>query len=95
MVEGMGGAMDCSGREEGEGRHGAHNPQRKPQDPRAMHAPFTGLKVVNLIVTEQAVIEVTPEGLVLRGIAADTTVAAVTAATAAGLIVAENLGTFD
>jgi acetate CoA/acetoacetate CoA-transferase beta subunit len=50
---------------------------------------------VNLIVTEQAVIEVTPEGLVLREIAADTTVAAVTAATAARLIVAENLGTFD
>jgi len=57
--------------------------------------PFTGLKVVNLIVTEQAVIEVTPEGLVLREIAADTTVAAVTAATAARLIVAPNLGTFD
>ena len=56
--------------------------------------PFTGLKVVNLIVTEQAVIEVTPAGLVLREIAADTTVAAVTAATAARLIVAENLGTF-
>ena len=35
--------------------------------------PFTGLKVVNLIVTEMAVIEVTPAGLVLREIAADTT----------------------
>ena len=32
--------------------------------------PFTGLKVVNLIVTEMAVIEVTPDGLVLRETAA-------------------------
>ena len=36
--------------------------------------PLTGLKVVNLIVTEMAVIEVTPRGLVLKEIASDTTV---------------------
>jgi len=36
--------------------------------------PFTGLKVVSLIVTEMAVIEVTLAGLVLKEIAADTTV---------------------
>ena len=49
--------------------------------------PFTGLKVVNLIVTELAVIEVTPRGLVLKEIASDTTLEKVRAATGAELTV--------
>ena len=49
--------------------------------------PFTGLKVVNLIVTELAVIEVTPRGLVLKEIAADTTLEKVRQATGADLII--------
>ena len=56
--------------------------------------PFTGLKVVNLIITELAVIEVTPRGLVLKEIAADTTVETVREATGAALIVEDTLGTF-
>jgi 3-oxoacid CoA-transferase B subunit len=56
--------------------------------------PFTGLKVVNLIVTEMAVIDVTPAGLVLREIADDTTLEKVKAATGADLLVAEKVGTF-
>jgi acyl CoA:acetate/3-ketoacid CoA transferase beta subunit len=43
--------------------------------------------VVNLIVTELAVIEVTPRGLVLKEIASDTTVDQVRQATGADLIV--------
>ena len=49
----------------------------------------------DMIVTEMAVIDVTPDGLVLREIAADTTLDEVRAATDAPLIVAEGLGTFD
>jgi len=49
--------------------------------------PFTGMKVVNLIVTELAVIDVTDRGLVLKEIASDTTVEKVRAATGADLIV--------
>jgi acyl CoA:acetate/3-ketoacid CoA transferase beta subunit len=49
--------------------------------------PFTGLKVVNLIITELAVIEVTPRGLVLKEIASDTTIEAVRQATGADLII--------
>ena len=54
--------------------------------------PLTGLKVVNLIVTELAVIEVTPRGLVLKEIASDTTLDAVRKATGAELIVEGEAG---
>jgi acyl CoA:acetate/3-ketoacid CoA transferase beta subunit len=56
--------------------------------------PLTGLRVVNLIVTEMAVIDVTPAGLVLREVAAGTTPEAIKAATGARLIVPEIVGTF-
>lgn len=49
--------------------------------------PITGLGVVQTIVTEMCVIQVTPEGLVLAEIAPDFTVAEVVAATGATLIV--------
>jgi len=56
--------------------------------------PLTGARVVHLIVTELAVIEVTPSGLLLKEIAADTTVEAVRAATAPPLTLADPLSTF-
>jgi 3-oxoacid CoA-transferase subunit B len=96
MVKGMGGAMDLvAGAKrviiamEHTTREGGH----KIVDRCTL--PFTGLKVVNLIVTEMAVIEVTPSGLVVREIAADTTVEKVKAATGAALTVASTLGTFS
>ena len=47
--------------------------------------PLTGTRVVHMIVTELAVIDVTARGLVLREIASDTTVEAVRKATGAML----------
>ena len=88
MVKGMGGAMDlvAGARKvivamEHTTRDGGHKILRQ------CTLPLTGTKVVNLIVTELAVIEVTPRGLVLREIAGDTTIEKVRQATGAELAI--------
>ena len=55
--------------------------------------PLTGCGVVNTIMTEMAVIDVTPGGLVLREIAPDTSVDEVRKATAATLVINEPVKT--
>lgn len=53
--------------------------------------PLTGWKVVDYVVTELAVIHITPEGPVLEEIAPNTTVEEVVAKTGAKLIVPDNV----
>ena len=96
MVKGMGGAMDlvAGARRvivamEHTTREGGHKILKQ------CVLPLTGLKVVDLIVTEMAVIEVTPAGLVLREVAAGTTIDQIKAATGADLIVPDKVGTFE
>jgi 3-oxoacid CoA-transferase subunit B len=90
MIKGMGGAMDlvASARRlivamEHTTRNGA--PKILPK----CTLPITGLRVVDTIVTELAVIQVTPEGLVLEEIAPGVTVEEVRLLSTAKLIVNE------
>ena len=57
--------------------------------------PLTGVECCDLIITELAVIEVTPQGLKLIEIADNTTIEEVTAKTGAPLILAKKIGTFS
>ena len=90
MVKGMGGAMDLVA---GARRViVAMEHTTKDGSPKILSQctlPLTGAKVVHLVVTDMAVIEVTPDGLVLKERAEDTTIETIQAATGATLIVGE------
>ena len=95
MVPGMGGAMDLvSGAENvivittHTDKHGGSKILKKAT------LPLTAYKRVKWIITELAVIEATPEGLVLREVHEESSVEEVVSKTEATLIIPETVGTF-
>ncbi|MGB9858471.1 MAG: CoA transferase subunit B [Moorellaceae bacterium] len=96
LVPGMGGAMDLTVGARRVIVATEHNlKDGSPKIVEECSLPLTAKGEVDLIVTELAVIEVTPEGLVLREIAPDTTVEEVQRRTGARLIIPEKVAVME
>ena len=92
MVKGPGGAMDLAVGAKRVFVTMEHvNKEGKPKILKKCSLPITGLKCVNHIVTEYALLDVTPKGLVLRELAPGVTVEQVQAITEPKLTVAPDV----
>ncbi len=95
MVPGMGGAMDLVVGAKKVIVSMEHTAKGKPKILPLCTLPLTAANQVNLIITELAVIEVTPKGLVLKEIGPYNTIEDVIENTPAQLIIADNIKTME
>lgn len=91
MVPGMGGAMDLVVGAKKVIVAMEHTQKGAPKILKECTLPLTAKGQVNLIVTEMGVMEVTPEGIVLKEYNPEFTVEEIQAATEATLIIADDL----
>lgn len=91
MVPGMGGAMDLLAGAKKVIIAMEHTAKGQAKILKECTLPLTAKNVVNLIITEMAVIEVTPKGLVLKEIYSEYTVEDVVKATEAELSISKEL----
>ena len=94
-VPGMGGAMDLVVGAKKVIVAMEHTAKGAPKILKKCTLPLTAAHQVNLIVTEMAVMEVTPEGLVLRELGPESSIEDVKNATLADLIIPENIGRME
>jgi acetate CoA/acetoacetate CoA-transferase beta subunit len=91
MVPGMGGAMDLVVGARKVIIAMTHTQKGKPKILRECTLPYTAVGVVDMIITEMGVMEVTPEGIVLKELNAGFTVDQVREATEARFVISPDL----
>lgn len=95
MVPGMGGAMDLVVGAKKVIIAMQHTNKGLPKILKKCSLPYTAVKVVDMIVTEMGVIEVSDEGLLLTEISPDYTIEDVISATDCNLIISAELRTME
>ncbi|WP_026882954.1 3-oxoacid CoA-transferase subunit B [Clostridium akagii] len=95
MIAGMGGAMDLVTGAKTVIIAMQHTRKGKPKILKKCTLPLTAKGQVNLIVTELCVIEVKPEGLILKEIYKDTTIDEIKSVTDADLIIDDKVKFMD
>ena len=90
-IPGMGGAMDLLVGAKKVILAMEHTAKGNPKILKKCTLPLTAKGQVNMIITEMGVMEITPEGIVLKEIHPEFTVEQVKAATEADLIIADDL----